>query len=239
MKLKEITYIFAAIIITFVIGLGFNIYYQVDKYREKLIPKTQINAFISKTDVKSYKLIGEKILSIKSVKSIYYRSQENILKEVKENNPRINEIMVTGNNPFSPYFVVKTKDINTEIYKAVISKINKIKSIDDVTYDENIVKIIEKLGNIISFHNFVIRIVLFLCAVLITVKFLWLWLHKEITVKRMIYLIITGVFSGAVGAGAYYMASNSIFKYAVIQLPASYIMCFILAGLLSTLIWEK
>ncbi|MBN1622552.1 MAG: hypothetical protein JW871_08175 [Endomicrobiales bacterium] len=229
----------SVILISFAIGLVFSTYNQCDTYFHDLLAKSEIAVFVERSTNVTPEVLGERILNINGVKAIDFVSSDRIIKEAKEKNPRINKILVAGDNPFSPYFIVKTKIVNLSFIESLEETIAKLNGVDEIRYDKNLMLVVEKLDNFLIFYRFVIRISLFFFALLLISKLLWLWLHQMTTVKKIFFLAVGGAVSGLLGSGAYYLASAKIFALDVVKLPPFYIFYFMTFGVLMALLWEN
>ncbi len=138
----------AVIVATFICALIFNIIYQAQLYYTKLAKDSKITAFVFKGYENSSDEIRKQITALQNVKGLEFVSSGEIYQNISNGTSKIKGILLNGENPFSPYFLINLKDFSVESVENIKNTLMKIKGIEEVKYDPQIFVLTDKLNKI-------------------------------------------------------------------------------------------
>ncbi|MCB4790579.1 MAG: permease-like cell division protein FtsX [Elusimicrobia bacterium] len=240
MKIDNILTLLIISLVLSLSGLGLNAYYLANSYSAQLSSKNQVAVFIKKQNkTESLEVIKEKIINLNGISEVELKSPEDILKDMPHVAPIVNDIMILGENPFSPYFIVETSIINLSYIMALKDKLMSFEGVEEVKFDENLVSMIEGLDNIIQFYKFVWKAVLIIAGLFIFFKYIILLIKRALFIKEMVYILLQGLASGLFGWLVYKGFSHYFSAPNIIQIPSGYIAYFLLNGLILSLAIKK
>jgi len=240
MKLDKIITLIGISLVLALSGAGFNAFYQAKRYYRELVSRNQLAVFIKKENkTESLEVIKEKIINLGGVSDCLVKKPDDIFKEMTMRAPGMNDIVLTGENPFSPYFLVKTSVVNLSYIKSLKDKIMTFEGVEDVKFDQNLVSITENLDGLIEFYKFLWKAAVAAVLFLILVKYILLWSRQSLELGEFIFLFIEGLLAGLFGWFIYYALSINFSSYHIVQIPHRYIAYFLFNGLILALLLMK
>ena len=205
-------------------------------YENELIQRFEMIVFLDK-DVPAPEVAGEKIRSIKSIKTVAYYSRE----QVKEKFAEVkNEVLIAGENPFPDTFNVQLYVIDTFYVEDTINQINAINGISEIKYDAGLLSLVEKVRAFSFYADVMIKIVLIAYFVILLFFFLSEFMHnKKELLKRVVgahFSIYAGLSGIAIAVFVIILLKKLILPGNVfIGLPLKWYFLIVLTGLSSVL----
>jgi cell division protein FtsX len=236
---KESTYFIATILGTVVLGLVLNAWYQTEKYLYVLMPKAEFAVFLTSSGLASPDATGKGLSEVKGVTGVTFINSEQALAKALAVSPDLKEVLLPGDNPFSPYYAVRAFDIKSSAIRDMITKIASVPGVEEVRYDPAVFTNAEYLKDFARYYSAVIAFVVIGIVLLVTGRFIVKWFYRKADYRRYLYLVVWGLVCGGCGMLAYYALSNYVIGAAIVQLPFKYLAVLMPGGVLIALAWDK
>jgi hypothetical protein len=114
-----------------------------------------------------------------------------------------------------------------------------IEGVDDVRFDNGVFSVAENLAIFVRYYRAALEVIFIIGLAVILVKFFWTRVYKMIDYRYYLYLLCGGLLSGIMGVLAYFVISNSLFPFSVMQLPIRYLLVMIAAGVWAVFVLEN
>ena len=213
-------------------GLGFSAFYQSKIQHDKLFARNQIIVFIKKQNTSdSPAVIKEKIINLNGINDVKLKNPDDILKDIKTLSPAVNDIMVPGDNPFSPYFIVTTSIVNQQFMQSLKDKLMTFEGVDEVKYDQNLVLLVEKLNKFILFFALVAKITAAAAVFLLAFKYFLYFRQEFFSMEELVFKVLSSFISGVMGWLLYNIFSRYLMHDTIASLPYKYILGFLTCAL--------
>ena len=239
MKIHVLSIMVGTIAASLLVGLGYNTRYQAQKYHQELSSRCVVAVFLEPSAAISPGIISETMVNIPGVARADYVSADMALNEHIVNTPLAKEILVAGQNPFTPYFLVTMNRINTELFRSVSEEVQHINGVTDVRYDMAAVEITESLDMVVRFYRRLLSIMVATVLIVLLIKFVVIGYYGMFVFQRYAVLSLTGIICGYAGAALYYFMASKILPSVVVQLPASAAIYCAAAGWATILLFER
>lgn len=236
---RQITCFLPAILIAFAAGLILNAYYQARAHFEFLSPRGRIAVFIGKKAQVSHQLIAEKILNIEGVAGAVYVSQDKALETALKDAPALKEVMVTGDNPFSPYFLVEPREATPGVAQWLKEQVAAVEGVVDIRYDANTFTILDSLRSLTRIYGTAIKALAAFGFIFAVFRYALNRMYRLIDYRHFLFLLLGGAAAGSLGAGAYYAMARFTVQATMARVPDHYAVYMALAGVLSVMAWEN
>lgn len=236
---KKIVIYLPALLVTLAAGLLLNAYYQASRHYESLLPRSQIAVFINKSVQASHQLIGEKLMNIEGVSGVTYVSQDKVLETAMKDAPALKELFVTGDNPFSPYFIVEPKEKTSAMAGWIKAQMSAVEGIEDIRFDPNIFGSIDQLGTLKQFYGGAVRLLFAITFLLALLKFVMHWMHRLVDYRHLLRQLAVGASAGVFGALVYYLPCRYMIASPVVQMPGHLYAAMVFAGILASFAGEN
>jgi cell division protein FtsX len=224
---KENKMIFRAvpvIIGTFVAALLFNAVYQMHFSYRKIVRDAYLSVFIYKSYELSSDDIKKELESIKNVKNVSFVSSTAIYEKIVNGSSKIKDILLSGENPFSPYFIVKPERISTSYAEELKNEIEKNKGVEEIRFDTSLFRTAEKIGNLKYIYLSTLAcaaIILFISSI---VRLILEIVHFEANFSDYLFLIVWGIVFGLIGILIYFGLSTYVFSSNEAFVPIKYLL---------------
>jgi len=235
---RQLLHFVPSLLVTFTLGLLLNTYYQAKQHYDALLPRGRIAVFIAKNAQASHQAIGEKLMNIAGVGGAVYISQDKALESAMKDAPALKEVLITGDNPFTPYFMVEPKDMSFSMAQWLKSQLTAVQGVEEVRLDTNTFNIIDRLGVLRQFYGVSVSVIVMLGAFLALFKFVTRWMYRLIDYRHYLRMALGGIVTGVLGAGMYYLVSRYAVGSPVTQLPSIYFVLMAAGGVLAALAEE-
>lgn len=143
---QEAVSVAVTLVMALAAGLCLNAWYQADQSRQSLSNKVKVSAFMKQGAVMAPAQILEAVSKVSGSGRVTMVSPETALDKAMAESPAIKDILVTGENPFTPYFVIVPARATLLEAKRLKEAVAKIDGIDEVAYDYNVFAATEKLN---------------------------------------------------------------------------------------------
>jgi hypothetical protein len=201
--------------------------------------KAQIAVFLSAESKVAPEVIHEKLINLDGVAVTEYVGKEKILENVQNENSQLKSLVLTGDNPFNPYYLITPVHINLSLSKKLADKISKFEGVEDVAYDENLFTALEKTGQFKDYYKTFAFVITIIVLMLIIVKFVLRYIRDDADFLDYLFNLLIGLLTGAFGGGLFYLVSRKFIKADIMHLPLNYSIYFIAGGVLMVLLWEN
>jgi cell division protein FtsX len=219
--------------------LGINALYQAGVYYRQLVPKAQLAAFMQRGNTVTPDSVSGKLQSLDKIARFAYVSPEEAIGKAMNDSPNIKDILITGDNPFAPYFLVFPREVNLATAKDLREKISRIEGIDEVRFDYNIFAVGEKLLQLQSFYTTILASVIVALLVLAIGKTIRSIVHTRRDYGRHVSAALRGLLSGIAGGLIYFIVSTQIAGATVTQMPPRYLLLILPVTVVLSLAWEE
>jgi len=238
MKKDKIAGLFSIVFVVFLLCLAVNAWYQAQAYRETLENKAVIAAFIKKDSTASLDVIKERIINTDNVRGADLVTSEMAMKNAIESTPSLGEILISKENPFSPYYMKRANKVNKTGFEELKETLSKLEGVDAVVYDKNGIDIHDTLDVFCGYYELCLKSAGILAGILLLIKLVLKFTEEEPEPMTLVYSAVAGLFSGVVGIGVYTYAAHRYMQSDIINLPSSYFGYIVLSGLLVSLLWD-
>ena len=149
------------------------------------------------------------------------------------------EILLSGKNPFTPYFIVLPRASTFASIDTLRDNISRIAEVEEVRFDAALVELVTRLDRFISLYR--MALIAGLCAgfLIAAARLIRAWYSDELIPLDLVYSVISGAMAGVSGAGMFYLLSYHLVPFQGIQLTAPYYPYLVTAGLVITMLWEN
>lgn len=237
MKPEKVYYFLLSSISALTVGLLLNGYYQAKTYQSSLSSQFKMAAFLSPNANKD--VVREKLRNIDGISSIELIDASKAWEKAVAQEPSLKEILVTGNNPFTPYFLINASSVNPETISAIDDAAANIKDIDEVRFDSKLISVIDTLRRNISLYRVSFIIISAIILLVIILKFIIRIINETTDYLNYLYVSLAGLAAGISGAALYYSVSRHILGSNADLLPANFLPYLIASGIVIVLAWEK
>jgi len=222
----------------FVLGLALNAYATAGRVFGRFAANAKIIIFINETG--NLEIIREKLLNMDGLSGFDFVSKDKISEDANLISPTIKEVLDAGENPFTPYYVVKPRRTTLASYNAVVKELKGIKGADDVCYDAELVEMTQNLARFLRIYRLSVKSALTGCVGLMALLIVMQNVSGKFVVSSFLRYASLGLGSGAIGTGIYYwVARSSVIsvvgqlsaKHMIIMIPAGMVMALLFAGL--------
>jgi cell division protein FtsX len=232
---SQISYLITPVIVVILIGLALNAYYQSKVYYNNISPKCEIAAFVQKNSTDSISVISERLLNTEGVAEVSFIDQEQAFKKAVSEEPETSKIMITKDNPLTPYFIIIPSSLGLKFAQEISDSMSEISGIDEVRFDTNLFLVTEELGKFYEFYMILGRILFIGVLLFISAKYFWRWLTMRVYFKEFLSSITYGAVSGFLGAVLYFLLTNYALPIRLVQIPFQYFIVLFLSGILVSL----
>lgn len=220
-------YVFRAvpvIIGTFIAVLIFNAIYQVQMSYKKAADAAEIAAFIRKSFETSADGMVKDIMAIQGVKETSFMDSGTIYQNILNGSSKLKDIMLNGENPFTPYFLIKPEVVSAGSAEAIKSKLMEIKGVEDVRYDTNLFTIAEKLKNVKICYFFVLVFAAGALLISAAVKVIYESVNSVNVMTDYLLAAVWGMLFGLIGIMIYYFVTLYVFPFGEVFVPVRYLL---------------
>ncbi|MBN1823682.1 MAG: hypothetical protein JW803_05120 [Endomicrobiales bacterium] len=221
------------------LGLALNAYYQANKYYWIMLPKNHMAVFLTPTSPVSADVIKEKIINLEGIKKIQFVPSKTVLEKVLKSDSKIKDVIITGNNPFSSYFVIYPKKTGLAAALRLRTLIASFDGVSEVRFDTNLFSLTEELFNFVAYYRALFKICLAVLAVIVLMRILTMLLYRKYNYMKILSLTVQGLLFGVVAAGIYSLLSANLFQSGILQLPAKYLLSMLVLSLIVTFIIDE
>ena len=222
----------------FVLGLGLNAYATAGRVFGRFASNAKIIIFINETG--NLEVIREKLVNMDGLASFDFVSKEKIAEDANQISPTIKEVLDAGENPFTPYYVVKPRRTTLASYEAVVQELKGIKGAEDIRYDSELVVMTHNLARFLRLYRLSVKAALAGCLALMVLLMITQYFTGGFKAKKYLLYGAFGILSGALGTGLYYWLARSgivsvvgglSLKHMMIMVPSGIVMSLLFAGL--------
>ncbi|MHB9155427.1 MAG: cell division protein FtsX [Endomicrobiales bacterium] len=236
---RVIAFFAASSISTFLLGPVIVSYYQVSAYRQALLPKSTIAVFVSGAGAVSSEVLKERLLNLEGAGEVTFVSREQALENAAGAHPAVTEILLSGDNPFSPYFIIHPRTVSASAVAALLDQVNGIEGVEDIRYDPNLVAVADKLLGFREFLRTAMGISLVAGAILWATRMFRRVFLRRFNAKNYALVLLSGAVGGAAGSLLFYCFSRSLFSASAMLMPERYFIYLGLTGIFMALVWEN
>lgn len=236
---KRIPFMIAATAGTFVLGLVLNAYYQAGVYKEELSRNATIGAFIAPESKVPVEVVKERLINLDGVAGVQFIPKEQVLERALSADPAIKEVMLTGENPFVPYFVLGPAKTGAGFMQALVEQVRKVEGIEDVRYDANLAAVTEQLARFRTLYRTAFQGVAAASLLIVICRLVVRLSAKKLDASRYLSLLVTGLASSIAGTFLYYLFGTQAAQSALVQMPDRYLAYLMLAGVALTFVCEN
>ncbi len=238
MKLRRIYALGLCVIGVFVLALALNAYATAGRVFGRFSNNAKIIIFINETG--NLEIIREKLVNMDGLAGFDFVGKDKIAQDADLISPTIKEILETGENPFTPYYVVKPRRTTLASYEAVVKELKGIKGAEDIRYDAELVEMTQNLARFLRIYRLSVKAALAGCIGLMALFIILQNLSGKFSARKYGLYAALGLAAGLAGTGLYYwVARSSIIsvvtqlslKHMMITAPAGLVMALLLAGL--------
>src|SRR3989339_629951 len=111
-NVSRIFYLLVSALLSGACGLAFVPCHQARVQRTLLLPRAQIAVFLERGA--NYDVVREKLDNIDGVSSMEYVPAEKAWEKALGEEPSLKEVLVTGDNPFPSYFILRPRPATPE-----------------------------------------------------------------------------------------------------------------------------
>ena len=219
------------IIGTFIAALLFNAIYQVQIAGRKASDAAEIAAFVRKNCEASADEIKKEIMSVQGVREASLVDSSTIYQNVLNGSSKIKDIMLNGENPFSPYFLIKPELIAVGSADTIKDKVMKIKGIEDIRYDSNLFTIADKLKNVKICYFFVLVFAAGALLLSAAAKIIYETVNRADILKDYLLAAVWGILFGLIGIMSYYFVTLYVFPFNEVFVPVKHLLLVWPAGI--------
>ena len=212
------------IIGTFIAALFFNGIYQVQVHYLKASDDAALAAFVRKSFEPSADALKKEIMAVKGVKEATLVDSGTIYQNIQNGSSKIKDIMLNGENPFSPYFLVKPAVIGIATAEAIKNQLIKIKGVEEIRYDTNLISIAEKLKNLKICYFFVLVFAAGALLISAAAKIIYETMNYDEVLKDYLLAALWGILFGLIGILLYYGFTIYIFPFKEVFVPVKYLL---------------
>ena len=238
MNLRRIYAVGLCVIAVLVLGLALNAYATAGRVFGRFASNAKILIFINETG--NLEVIREKLVNMDGLAGFDFVSKEKIAEDANLISPTIKEVLDAGENPFTPYYVVKPRRTTLASYEAVVKELKGIRGAEDVRYDSGLVEMTQNLARFLRIYRLSVKAALSGCIGLMSILIIIQNLSGKFAVGTYLKYGLMGLVSGLLGTGLYYwVARSSIIsvvgqlsiKHMLIMAPAGIVVAVLFAGL--------
>jgi cell division protein FtsX len=235
---NKTAYLITTVFIVLLVGLALNAYYQSRLYYDRISPKCELAAFVQKKSTDSIEVISERLLNTDGVEKLTFVDQEAAYKKAVAEEPEMKKIMITQDNPLTPYFIIKPGFLSLSFTQELSDEISQIRGIAEVRFDPNLFVVVEELRKFFEFYAIVGKILFMGGLLFVLGKYFWRWLTMKIVAESVLSSLILGAASGAIGAAVYYLLARYALPMQLVQIPAQYYLILFFSGMLVDLSFD-
>ncbi|MCX5781640.1 MAG: permease-like cell division protein FtsX [Elusimicrobia bacterium] len=227
------------IIGTFVAALLFNAVYQMQFSYRKIARDAYLAVFIYKSYESSADEIKKELESIKNIKNISFNSSPSIYEKIVNGSSKIKDILLSGENPFSPYFIVKPELIGAGYVDELKNKIEKIKGVEEIRFDNSLFKTAEKIGNLKYIYLSTLvcaAIILFVSSI---IKLVYEIIHFEANFSDYLLSAVWGIVFGLAGIIIYFALSSYVFSSNEAFVPIKFLLSIWPVGIFLNIVLKE
>jgi hypothetical protein len=236
---KNIIFIPGTVLTTVLLAFVFNAYRQAYILNKSFMPQAQIAVFVDAGRKVANEVIMEKLVNLDGVDKADFIPKDKILENAQNENSQLRGIVISGENPFSPYYLVYPKHVSVSYADMLVGNIRKIDGVSDAVFDEHLFSAVEKTGRFVDFYRVSGKAAVIVVLLFIVLKFVYRQLNNETDLLNYIYNFVLGIVSGVLGACVYYLVTKKIVHLDIVQLPVKYMVYFIACGVLTVFFWEN
>jgi cell division protein FtsX len=221
-----------------VLGLALNAYATAGRVFGHFSSNAKIIIFINETG--NLEVIREKLVNMDGLAGFDLVGKDKIAQDANLISPTIKEVLDAGENPFTPYYVVKPRRTTLASYEAVVKELKSVKGADDVRYDAELVEMTQNLARFLRVYRLSVNAALAGCVGLMVFLIIMHSFSGRFSAGTYLLYAAIGFGAGLAGVGMYYwLASSSIVsvvgqlsqKHMLVMVPAGIVMALGLAGL--------
>ena len=228
-----------AVFTTLLLAFALNAYNQAYSLNRFFLPDAQLAVFLAPDCKSAHEVILEKIINLDGVEKADYIPKEKVLEKAQAENSKLKNIVLSGENPFSPYYIVTPKQVSVLSAKKLAEKIDKIEGVEEAAFDENLFSAVERTGKFADIYRICGKVAMAAVLLIIAAKFVSRWFKEEADFLGYTYNLLIGVISGVLSAGIFYLVIGKLTRADILRLPAKYVFYFIACGIFSVLFWEN
>ncbi|MEW6040353.1 MAG: permease-like cell division protein FtsX [Elusimicrobiota bacterium] len=158
-------------LIVFLIYLTFFIHKNIALNLNSLKTQFHLAVFLNRGE-RSPEVVAEKIRALENSGSLAFVSREKLKSMMSEMK---NDIIISGENPFPDTFRMVPEKINAPSIENIVSEIKQLKSVDEVRYDSNMVKVIDTLDTSKKMLEIVLKLIAIILAVFLLSAIIDYW----------------------------------------------------------------
>lgn len=228
-----------AVTATACLGLIFIADHQARSINKALKPKARIAVFMVPGTKVSQEVLREKLINIDGVAAAEFVAEDKVLEMAQNDTSPVKGLVLSGENPFSPYFLVEPARVRASFAEKLAELAGKMEGVDAVVYDITLFRTVERSGYMAIFYKTAGYAVLAVFLLLIVLKFFFRWLKEEADFLKYFFNIMLGVLTGFTGAGIFYLVTVKILQADVLRLPFKYLPLFMVGGMLVIMLGEN
>ncbi len=224
---------------TALLAFAFNAYRQASLFNKSFLPEAKIAVFIAPDCKSAPEVILEKLVNLDGVEKADYMPKEKVLEKAQFENSKLKNVILSGENPFSPYYIITPKTVSVLSAQKLKEKVDRIEGVEEAAFDDNLFSAIEKTGKFADIYKICGKIAAAAILLIVAAKFIFRWFNEEADFLGYLYNILIGAVSGAVGAGLFYLIIAELARTDVLRMPAKYFLYLTFGGILTVMFWEN
>lgn len=198
---KQLFYILRTGLIIVSAVFLFNVVHQTTVYRTMLAARANLAVFIRPEASARAETIRQQIQAMPGINHVYLVTPEEALATALKDSPSLNDVMVTGINPFSAYFLVYPRTAVPAHAERIKEAIKKNPDIDEVRSDDRLFSMIETLDKLGALYRMALMVIAAGFVLLVCMRCIEKWLYEPTNIRRLIVTLTEGLIGGALGMG--------------------------------------
>ncbi|MCX5778449.1 MAG: permease-like cell division protein FtsX [Elusimicrobia bacterium] len=214
--------------------LTLNLRYQAKQQARALLATATVAVFLN-ADASAAAVMAP--LSVDAlVAQTDFISKEAVLEKMAQAGSPLKEILATGENPFTPYFLVHLKAATAPGAKAVAEHALKIAGVQDVRYDEKIFLAADRLAALYRLSQAGLLLVFVVFSLVAAFRLFNITDHQKFDYALLGMTLLSGIVSVLLAGGAYMLLVRWCGAVPVGVLPLTYVLTLFPAGLLLSVV---
>lgn len=238
LNIPKVNFYIATFITILFIALGMNTLHQAKLQYKRTSARIQLAVFLDVNSTVSLDVVRERLVNLNGVKELEYFTPERALEKALKETPEIKDVLVGGDNPFPPYFLVTPKHKDPASVGYLKEAVSAMNGVEEVRFDIILVSIADKLNRFITFYVGAIKAILYICLLLALAKVGWAVYRRTADYKRYIFLALSGIITSVI-ASAFYLLAVGIAHTPLAPMPFKYVAFLIPVGVLLSFIWDN
>ncbi|MGA2090269.1 MAG: permease-like cell division protein FtsX [Endomicrobiales bacterium] len=214
--------------------LGLNVCHQSKLQAHLLAARATVAVFLSPDA--TLETVTSRLMATGYISRIDFFSKETIYEKMSGSGSPIKEMLVAGENPFSPYCLVYLKNATVEDAKTIADAALKIDGVRDARFDEELFALTQRLGSLRRFYQTSLLMVFVVLSLVAGFRLTTRMTARKFDYRLIGILVLSGICAAVVAIASYDLLVRYCAVEPIGRLPLKYLLTIFPGGMLLSVV---